>query len=376
MTGSCKSTHMLNYAESSAICRDEIILSLTPSNHTFFHIPDLSEYADKIFLLGKCTALRNRDTNMLASYILYYDNGPEIYISMVWTNPLNRRQGLAAQLINKLQLSPKDILLEVNPENPAKSLYQDLKFAFESKKEGNDVMRFTKRLAVMQPYIFPYLGYFHLLEASDHIVFYDDVNYIKSGWINRNRILLEGREHLFTVSLKDASSFKTIKETMVGMNIKMRDKFFKQLQSAYAKAPHYDQVCELIAGVFARQDGSISDMAIDSIESVYRYLGKDLSFSRASLIAPETKELDKSERLIHITKKLGYDKYVNPVGGMALYDKDYFSEKGIVLSFVKPHEINYSQFGADFIPWLSIIDVLMFNDKKTVSKFFTQYQII
>lgn len=367
---------MVQYADSRAITRDEITSSLQPLNGGFFHIDDLGGYADKLVSLGKCVALRHPETDVLLSYILYYDNGPEVFISMVWTNPDYRGKGLAGILIDRLsQSSKKDILLEVNPENPAIKLYETRKFRFETMKGDNHIMRLPQRLSVMQPYIFPYIGYFHLIEASSEIIFYDDVNYIKGGWINRNRIFLEGKDLMVTVPLKDASSFKTIADTMTGYNDKFRDKLAKQLFAAYAKAPFYGPVSKLVLSVFDRGNGSIADLAIDSIVAVYDYLGLPIRYSKSSEQWASSKGMDKADRLIYMTRQSGYSNYINPVGGSELYDKAYFEKNGVKLSFVRPENISYRQFDYTFVPWLSIIDVLMFNDIKRVREMFTQYEV-
>jgi GNAT superfamily N-acetyltransferase len=367
---------MLKYVNSHNITHNEITSSLNPLNGGFFHIPDLDAYAEKIIGLGKCVAFRDLESDELASYILYYDNGPDYYISMVWTSLDHRRKGLAAKLIGQLQkLTTKDIVLEVNPDNPAIELYKNIKFRFDSHKADNHIMRLTQRLSVMQPYIFPYIGYFHLIEASSEIVFYDDVNYIKQGWINRNRILLDGKDLMFTVPLKNASAYKTIADTQTAFNDKFKDKFAKQLAAAYSKAPYFPQVSELVLSVFDQGNRSIADIAIDSILRVYDYLGLPINYCRSSVKWPESKGIEKADRLIFLTKASGYDKYINLMGGTQLYDKDYFANSGVELSFVKSCDVSYRQFRNEFVHSLSIIDVLMFNDIETVRQFFGNYNI-
>lgn len=367
---------MLPVTDSREILHEEIVDSLRPLNGGFFDIPDLSAYATKLVALGKCVALRDVANQKLQSYILYYDNGPEVYVSMVWTHPDCRGKGFAGVLIDRLvALSKKDILLEVNPANPAIKLYETKKFRFEAMKGHNHIMRLSRRLSVMQPYVFPYIGYFHLIEASSEIIFYDDVNYIKGGWINRNRILLEGKELLITVPLKDASSFRTIADTMTNMNDAFRKKLAKQLWAAYGKAPFYEPVSKMVLSVFDRADCSIADLAIDSIIAVYLYLGLPVKWRRSSTDFSNSKDLKRADRLIHLTRALGYSSYINPLGGSDLYDKDYFSSQGVSLHFVQPEPLSYKQFNDTFVPWLSIIDVLMFNDIATVRQWFGKYKI-
>ena len=237
-------------------------------------------------------------------------------------------------------------------------------------------MPINKRLSIMQPYIFPYLGYFHLIESSEKIIFYDDVNYIKKGWINKNRILMNGAEFQFTIPVEKVSQNKLILEIVPAVDDVFKNKFFAQLDSCYKKAPNYLPVKNLIENVFSLEYNSISEMAIASITSVYTYIGKDLSWAKSSEISPSTKGIEKADRLIQICKEQGYDSYINAMGGMELYSKSYFKKQDIELSFVEPQLKEYPQFKNNFVPWLSIIDVLMFNSPEEVIVLLGSYAII
>ena len=232
------------------------------------------------------------------------------------------------------------------------------------------------RISIMQPYVFPYIGYFHLIQSSDFFVFYDDVNFIKKGWINRNRILLDNSDFLFSVPVSKASQNVAINQIELAINDHWRSKFYKTLERAYVKAPVYDDVFPLIKSVFDREHKYISDLAISSISSVYSYLDISFEFARSSIFSPETKGLDKADRLIEIVKKLGGDQYVNTEGGRDLYSENYFKESGVELYFLSSSEIEYRQFINAFTPSLSIIDVLMFNKSSTIKTLLTQYELV
>jgi hypothetical protein len=231
------------------------------------------------------------------------------------------------------------------------------------------------KLAIMQPYVFPYIGYFHLINASDLFVFYDDVNYITRGWINRNRILLNGKDYLFTVPVSNASRNRLINETSIEIDHIWRNKFHKTLVHSDRKAPYFPQVVNIIISVFSKQYSNVSDLAITSTVSVYDYLGMQLNHTKSSACSPETKGMDNADRLIEITKRQGYKKYVNAAGGINLYSKDYFRAKGVELGFVKSDPVEYRQYTNDFVPWLSIVDVMMFNDAGTIMELFTKYKV-
>ena len=139
------------------------------------------------------------------------------------------------------------------------------------------------RLSIMQPYVFPYIGYFHLIEATNKIVFYDDVNYIKRGWINRNRILLNNSDFLFTIPVEKASQNKLINEIIPLIDNKFNDKFFSQIEAAYKKATHYREVKELLSTVFTQKYESVADLAINSIKVIYSYIDKEIRWTKSSV---------------------------------------------------------------------------------------------
>jgi WbqC-like protein family/Acetyltransferase (GNAT) family len=358
------------------ISEAEIVSTLAPLNGTSFDVPNLPEYASKITKLAKSVCFRDEDTNELQSYVFYYDNEPEVFITVVWTGPRFRGRGLARQLITKVIHSTyKNVSLEVRKDNPAMYVYERLKFVTTEDRGARLLMSYQQRLAIMQPYTFPYIGYFHLIEASSLIVFNDDVNYIKGGWINRNRILVQDKAYLFTVPIKHVSSERSINETWPSISRNWLDTFSKQLKHSYGKAPHFADLADRLIAVFAIEYSDVTDLAINSIVATYDYLGLPLNYTKASTCSPETRGMEKADRLIAMTRKLGFARYVNAPGGAALYSKDYFRAKGVELGFVKSNYIEYRQFKNEFVPWLSIIDVLMFNDRKTVADFFTAYTI-
>lgn len=360
------------------ITNDEIVSSLIPENGKFFNVPDLPAYADKVNSLGKALVIRD-SSNELKSYVLYYDNSGQVFITMVWTNSNFRGKGYAATLLKHLiASSAKDILLEVHPENPAKLLYHKLKFKFERLNGSNEILKFTKLLAVNQPYFFPYIGYFQLLYSADIFIFYDDVNFIKQGWINRNQILVGQQTMVFTVPLQNQSSFSKIKNTKINriLYAKWCQKFIKTIEQNYKKAPFYEAVSALVFEVLKTEHDSISDLAIDSVVQVFAYLGVDFKYEKSSCLSPNFIDFERSDRLIAIAKGKGYKNYINPIGGQALYNKKYFEENGVNLFFLKPVLSNYERFDGDFTSGLSIIDVLMFNSKEAVVRMISEYKII
>ena len=227
----------------------------------------------------------------------------------------------------------------------------------------------------MQPYLFPYLGYFHLVTAAEEFVFYDDVHYIKQGWINRNNILVGGKPLRFSVPIADASSFRPIKDVHVTGVERWFAKFAKTLAQAYGHAPCYTDVMPMISKVFTAPHTSIADLAIASIQETFAYLQLPFRYIRSSERFPQSQGMERAERLIHITRELELSGYVNAAGGKDLYDKPLFAKHGIHLSFVKSEAISYPQHGGEFVPNLSIIDVLMFNTKPAVCHLLQRFSL-
>lgn len=231
------------------------------------------------------------------------------------------------------------------------------------------------RTAIMQPYFFPYIGYFQLINAVDKFIILDDVNYIKKGWINRNRILLNGKDYLFTIPCEKISQNKLINEVEVIKDEKAVNKFLKTINNAYSKAPYFSEVFELVEGVFKFDKVLISELAYGSITSVLNFLGieKNIVFSSKNY---SNSEFKKADRLIDICKMNNADIFINSSGGKELYDKVEFNKNGIKIYFIKNIITPYNQFENNFIPGLSIIDVLMFNTKDEIKEMLNQYELI
>ena len=231
------------------------------------------------------------------------------------------------------------------------------------------------KAAIMQPYVFPYIGYFQLVSAVDIFVFYDDVNYIKKGWINRNRILVNNEASLFTIPVLKASQNKLIHEIKLGIDEKWLRQFYSTLEHNYKKAPHYHETILLIQQVLNQQTTSISELAIASIELISNYLKIPTSFDKSSTNYQTSKGMDKAERLIEICKLNHVKTYINPSGGKELYNKSSFKAENVELFFIENKISSYKQFNTDFVGGLSIIDVLMFNSQVQVKDLLTQYEL-
>jgi len=219
----------------------------------------------------------------------------------------------------------------------------------------------------MQPYLFPYIGYYQLIAAVDRFVIYDDVNFIKQGWINRNNILVNGAPYRFTVPIQSVSSFVAINEVLVDPRAypAWREKFLKTLTQAYAKAPHFQGTMELVQRVLDPSATHVVQLARSSVEAVSDHVGIPTTVIPSSSTYGNN-ALKAQERILDICRLEGAAHYINAQGGVDLYDRGTFKEHGFNLSFLQPVISAYPQGKSAFVPGLSIIDVLMFNSQEKV----------
>jgi hypothetical protein len=235
------------------------------------------------------------------------------------------------------------------------------------------------KVAIMQPYLFPYLGYFQLIAAVDTFVVYDDVAFIRRGWINRNRLNVGGTATYFTVPLEDASQHRTIRETKVesGQYPHWRRKFFGTIDAWYRKASAYAAIRPLLETVFPEAEAeSIADVARRSLTAVCSYCGITTRFVDSSVTYANA-DLHKAERLIDICKKERAETYLNAEGGQALYTKEEFSAHGISLQFLRSVPVPYPQPPAQgFMANLSMIDVMMHNSREQLAQQLNSFEVV
>ena len=232
------------------------------------------------------------------------------------------------------------------------------------------------KIAVMQPYLFPYIGYFQLIQAVDCFIFFDDVNYIKKGWINKNNLLINNQPFKFSVPIKNVSQNKLINEVELLDFDVWKIKFLKTLEMGYKKAPFYNEVMTVLNRIFSLQFTKISELAAFSVIEISNYLHLTTKFERASDLNYLRNSSTGQEKILSICNLVNAHTYINPTNGRDLYDKKKFSEQTIELFFIALKPFSYSQFDAkNFVPFLSIIDVLMFNDVSTVTTYLKNYDL-
>lgn len=231
------------------------------------------------------------------------------------------------------------------------------------------------RVGIMQPYFFPYLGYWQLINAVDTFVILDDVNYIKKGFINSNSILVNNAAYRFTVPLEKASQNKLINQTKLNFSSKDKEKFLKTIIISYKKAPFFKTVYPVIERSILYDENDLTAYIKYSIEQVKLFLNITTEIICSSDIKKDN-TLKAQERIIEINKKLGASVYINAIGGQSLYSKEVFRQNSIELKFIEMRRLEYEQFQSKFVPNLSIIDVLMFNSVEGIKELLNQYTLL
>jgi hypothetical protein len=230
------------------------------------------------------------------------------------------------------------------------------------------------KVGIMQPYFLPYIGYFQLIASVDKFVIYDNIKYTKKGWINRNRMLQNGTDKIFSIPLAKASDRLDIVEREISSEFSSQ-KLLSQFRGCYLKAPYCEDVWPLIESIVSFQDDNLFRYIQNSIVLICDYLDIDTKIIVSSSVAADH-DLLSQDRVLSICEAVYANTYVNPIGGLELYSTDEFASKGCELKFIKTNTIEYMQFGDSFLPGLSILDVLMFNSLDECRHLLKEYGLV
>lgn len=237
----------------------------------------------------------------------------------------------------------------------------------------------AKSVGVMQPYFFPYIGYFQHIYACDQFVFLDDVDYAKLEYVTRNNLLVQGKRSPFGVEVSGGRSSKTlIKDLLLNPAPKWRGKILKTIELNYKRSPCFEQVMdEILSPVVLGAESHVAELNRASVKACCQYLEIETSFVDSSVIY-EKHDLFGSARVRDICKTEHATMYINSIGGKELYYHDEFSEDDLDLKFLQPDmkSMVYSQGKSEWTPYLSILDVLMWNDKLTAQSFLPKYALV
>lgn len=221
------------------------------------------------------------------------------------------------------------------------------------------------KVAIMQPYLFPYIGYFQLIGAVDLFIVYDNIKYTKKGWINRNRLLQSGKDVMFSLPLKSASDSLDVCERELAASFD-RVSLLNQVKGAYRRAPHFDRTLELVERCIRCEQSNLFRFLHHALVQTCTHLDIKTEIRISSEIAADH-GLKGQERVLALCGAVGASTYINAIGGLDLYDDEAFRARGIELRFLRARPFEYTQFDNPFVPWLSIIDVMMFNGSDAVA---------
>lgn len=228
-------------------------------------------------------------------------------------------------------------------------------------------------IGIMQPYLFPYLGYFQLIALSDTFVFFDTAQYIRRGWINRNNILLQGAAHRFTLPVVKAPQSTPILEIELSGGIVARTKIITTMKSAYSNAPQFDVVMPIIEEILNVSEPSLVVLLKRQFEIICSYMGIDTKLVWASSIDWPAYDQGPQERILSMVMELNGSRYVNPASGKDLYSKERFDESGVELSFHSMNPVIYEQGLNLHVPNLSIIDLMMWNTRDQLALLLNEF---
>ncbi len=229
-------------------------------------------------------------------------------------------------------------------------------------------------VAIMQPYFFPYIGYFQLMAAADAFVFYDDAQYMKGGWINRNRILRDNAAAWWTFPIVHDDYRLPIRQRSYVRGPDPLRSLLGKIEGAYSHAPYYRSIFPLITELLYSKNDNVADYNVGILKALSRQLGIKCSFLSSSDIGNNS-GLQGQARVVDICRQLGAGKFINPIGGLELYEKAAFADAKTSLGFLQARTTDYPQFVTPHLPFLSIIDVMMFNSENRIADMLAEYDL-
>lgn len=235
-------------------------------------------------------------------------------------------------------------------------------------------MKPMKTVGIMQPYFLPYIGYWQLLAQVDTFIVYDNLKYTKKGWINRNRILRNGKEAQFSIALKSASDFSLISQRELSNEFDRR-KLLNQFKEAYARSVYFSQVFPMLEEIVFYENNNLFAFLLNSIKKVATFLSIDTEILVSSTIQIDH-DLKGQDKVLAICEAMAAKHYINSIGGFELYSFDMFSDRDLALQFIRPLLKPYEQPCERFVPGLSIVDALMMVGPKGTRQQLMEFEMI
>lgn len=234
------------------------------------------------------------------------------------------------------------------------------------------------KLALMQPYFFPYIGYFMLIKHSDKFIIFDTAQFTRRGWVNRNRILKENGDPMYINALIQKAPIKTpINEIKLNYKEDWMAKILVQVQVYKKVAPYYEEMMTFLKACFEYETDSLSELNYYILEETCKYLDIKCDIELLSEMNLKIDDVNESDEWgLSISKAMNAKEYLNAPGGMDFYNKDKYARNGIDLKFIKANLKPYAQNTKEFVPGLSIIDVMMFNSVEEINSMLDDYEAL
>ena len=235
-------------------------------------------------------------------------------------------------------------------------------------------------IGIMQPYFMPYIGYISLIKHTDRFILFDTVQFIRHGWIERNRMLKqnEGWQYIQVPLIKQDGRDTLIKDIKINNKEDWKRKILAQIQHYKKVAPYYRRVVALLEDIFANDFEDITTLNKVSLECICKYLGFERNleiFSQMHLDIDAANAPD--EWALNICKAIdGTTEYINPIGGLSFFDRNKYENAGIKISFQQMEITQYSQKRDVFEPGLSILDVMMWNDVDEINRMLDKFELV
>ena len=234
-----------------------------------------------------------------------------------------------------------------------------------------------KKIGIMQPYFLPYIGYFQLMDMVDEFVIYDNIEFSRASWIRRNRMLQNGEDSFFTLPIKKDSDFLDVDQRYLADNFdKEAGRLVRRIESNYSKAPFFKEFFPIVEDIIYYEERNLFDYILNSVVMIKEYLNIATPILTLSKLGKDIQRLRAQDRVIGVCKALQATHYINSSGGTHLYNSESFQKENIELLFYRTKQFEYPQFGNEFIPFLSILDVCMFNSVVQVQEYLNHYEII
>lgn len=234
-----------------------------------------------------------------------------------------------------------------------------------------------KSIGIMQPYFLPYIGYFQLMDMVDEFVIYDNIEFSKASWIRRNRMLQNGKDAYFTLPIKKDSDFLDVDQRYLVDEFEIEaERLLRRIETNYSKAPFFNDFFPILKKIIFCKERNLFDYILNSVRTIKEYLAIPTPIRIFSHLGNEIRALKAQEKVITACKKLHATHYINSIGGENLYKLRDFQKENIQLRFYKPMNFEYRQFENKFIPFLSILDVCMFNSSEQIGKYLKHFEII